>query len=477
MSQHSESELMSFLDVEGLSHVPAGAPACQRQRSWKVQHVLAALAGAAVVGTSGALLLKPSSARPETADKPKLTARSLFESPAVHDAATENVMKIKSRVPQSQKSREEVRHIVGKAFSDIVDTMREKDPHMFDALERTELTQEHHDGIVHMMRYLRDPRVMQIGLDTAKAMQEAKSDDEEVLKDHIKTKLKGRAKEIQDIYMEMPPSLQAVAMSHPGDGFKSIFQPKKRQALKTLGGKWYEQFTQVPPAVEAESARRLVWGNYAAPAYAHPATRMGGFMPTYGAPMNQPVQHSWVQHVPHPYQVAEEALSIIGTCFAEADTMLRMINPLEKVMPGGHDLEIPPWVTTAVGGGDFLFQNVDCELDAVADANMEEGIGCPAMSSSAGFDMMREPMTLLGLLGDNNPANGHQGNHAGHNARQGIFDDNASSKEMKKEAQGHWPMCMFWNNCQTLSNSASSLNAASSSHSATKSSTTTNTGR
>eukprot|EP00929_Paragymnodinium_shiwhaense_P002874 TRINITY_DN10318_c0_g3_i1.p1 TRINITY_DN10318_c0_g3~~TRINITY_DN10318_c0_g3_i1.p1 ORF type:complete len:475 (-),score=103.12 TRINITY_DN10318_c0_g3_i1:368-1792(-) len=457
MAHYSEAEAAGFLDVEGQSAVPAVA---QRQRNWKVQHIVAAIAGAAVVGTTGALIVKPSGATPAVAEKPKLTARSLFESPAIHDVATENVMSIKARVPQSKNTREEVRELVGKTFIEMMETIRLKDPAMFAALEKAELTEEHHDGIVHMMRYLKDPRVMQIGLDTAKAMQEAKSDDEEVLKDHIKTKLKGRAKEIQEIYMEMPPSLQAVATSRPGDGFKSIFQSKKRQALKTLGGKWYEQFTQVPMPVQAETNRRLVWGQYgapayAAPAYANPAQRMGGFMPTYGAPMTQPIQHSYIQHVPHPYQVAEEALSIIGTCFAEADTMLRMINPLEKVMPGGHDLQIPPWVTTAVGGGDFLFQNVDCELDAVADGNMEEGIGCPAMSASAGFDMFREPMTLMGLLGDNNPGNGHQGNHAGHNAKQGIFNDGASGKEMKKEAQGHWPMCMFWGNCNKLSNSAS----------------------
>eukprot|EP00929_Paragymnodinium_shiwhaense_P002872 TRINITY_DN10318_c0_g2_i1.p2 TRINITY_DN10318_c0_g2~~TRINITY_DN10318_c0_g2_i1.p2 ORF type:complete len:512 (-),score=113.21 TRINITY_DN10318_c0_g2_i1:200-1651(-) len=480
MSQYSDAEVAGFLDVEG--HTPVQPAASQPQRSWKVHHVLAAIAGAAVVGTSGALLLKPSNAAAATtnvaaaAKGEKLTARSLFASPAIHDVATENVMNIKSHLPRSTKSREQVRHLVGKTFGDIVENVRQTSPELYAALEKTELTQDHHDGIVHMMRYLKDPRVMRIGVDTAKAMQEAQSDDEEVLKAHIKRKLKGRAKEIQEIYMAMPASLQDVATSRPGEGFKSIFDPKKRQALKTLGGKWYEEFTQdVPMAVHDETDRRLVWGHpaYSHPAYAHPAaTGMGGFMQPatrnnmmqpmqpMGAMYNQPVQHSWVQHVPHPYKVAEEALSIVGTAFAEADTMLRMINPLEKVMPGGHDLKIPPWVTTAIGGGDFLFQNIDCELDAVADGNVEEGVGCPMMSASAGFDMMREPFTLFGLLGDNNPGNGAQGNHAGHSAKQGIFNDNAGGKQMKLEAAGHWPICMFWGNCNQAGGTATTGTAA-----------------
>eukprot|EP00929_Paragymnodinium_shiwhaense_P078892 TRINITY_DN4093_c0_g3_i1.p1 TRINITY_DN4093_c0_g3~~TRINITY_DN4093_c0_g3_i1.p1 ORF type:complete len:455 (+),score=102.42 TRINITY_DN4093_c0_g3_i1:114-1478(+) len=446
MSQYSESEVAGFLDVEG--NAPVEAPVSQRKRSWKLQHVLAAVAGAAVVGTSGVLLLKQKGAAASVAEKPKLTGRSLFESPAIHDAATENVMNIKSRVPQSKKSREEVRDLVGQTFGNIVETLRQRDPELYDALGKTELTQEHHDGIVYMMRFLKDPRVMKMGMDTAKAIQDAESDDEEVLKEHIKRKLKGRAKEIQEIYMAMPPSLQSVATSQPGDGFKSIFKPEKRAALKTLGGKWYHQFTQVPTAESAkeESARRLVWGQYAQPAYAHPYYAQPAYG-AYGAPMAAP-QHSWVQHgLSHPYKVAEEAISIISTAFAEADTVVRMINPIEKVMPGGHDLEIPPWVTTAIGGGDFLFQNVDCELDAVADGNMEEGIGCPMMSASAGFDMMREPFVMMGLLGDNNPSNGAQGNHAGHNAIQGIFGGGAGNSQTKNQAAGHFPMCLFWGNC------------------------------
>eukprot|EP00929_Paragymnodinium_shiwhaense_P078885 TRINITY_DN4093_c0_g1_i1.p1 TRINITY_DN4093_c0_g1~~TRINITY_DN4093_c0_g1_i1.p1 ORF type:complete len:492 (+),score=124.09 TRINITY_DN4093_c0_g1_i1:76-1476(+) len=461
MAQYSEAEVAGFLDVEGQSPVES-LTSSQRPRGWRIHQLFAAAAGTAVVGSSGALLMRHHNNIVATtpaavpSDATKLSARMLFESPAIHDVATENVMSIKSRIPQSRKSREEVRHLVAKTFKDIVQNMQQQAPEMYEALEKTELTQQHHEGIVYMMRYLKDPRVMQLGLDTAKAIQEAKSDDEDVLTHHIKSKLQNRAKEIQEIYTSMPGSLQDLATSRPGDGFKSIFKPKKLQALKTLGGRWYEQFTQVP--AETDDERRLVFGNYATPHSSQPSTfsfanpAQHPTTPPYGhSTMYQqpPPAHSWLQHgASHSYHVAEEVLGIIGTAVAEADTMVRIINPLEKIFPGAHDLEIPPWVTTALGGGDFALQMADCEMDAVADKNAEEMIGCPAMGASAGFDMMREPFTLMGLLGDNNKGNGHQGNHAGHSAKQGIFDDGRDGMEMKKEAAGHFPACLFWGNCK-----------------------------
>eukprot|EP00929_Paragymnodinium_shiwhaense_P078890 TRINITY_DN4093_c0_g2_i1.p1 TRINITY_DN4093_c0_g2~~TRINITY_DN4093_c0_g2_i1.p1 ORF type:complete len:465 (+),score=134.25 TRINITY_DN4093_c0_g2_i1:86-1480(+) len=462
MVHYSEAEVSGFLDVEGQDPIDGDV-----RRPWRLRHALAAMAGVAAVGTCGAVLMQQSMA-PAEVPQPTLTARSLLESPAIHDVAAENVMNIKSRIPQSQKTREEVRHLVELTFKDMVKKMRDGAPEMYSRLDNIELTQEHHDGVVHMMRYLKDPRVMQLGVDTAKAIRDAKSQDEDVLKKHIVDKLRERADTVRDIWMEMPPSVQDFATSRPGDGFKSVLQPGKLKRLQTVGGKWYDQFTTsaatatpdtaAPVSEKTVSQRRLFWNTQpqayhaGAAGYAFPAQGQQGQMtglPQFASPFVQQ-GHSWVQHgISHQYKVAEEVLSIIGTAIGEADTMVRMINPLEKVMPGGHDLKIPPWVTTALGGADFMFQCADCEMDAAADTNAEEALGCPAMSASAGFDMMREPFTLMGILGDNNPGNGAQGNHAGHASTAGAVSKGAGGQEMKKEACGHFPMCMLFNNCHT----------------------------
>eukprot|EP00929_Paragymnodinium_shiwhaense_P002871 TRINITY_DN10318_c0_g1_i1.p1 TRINITY_DN10318_c0_g1~~TRINITY_DN10318_c0_g1_i1.p1 ORF type:complete len:500 (-),score=103.34 TRINITY_DN10318_c0_g1_i1:305-1729(-) len=444
MAQYSDSEVAHFLEVEGGLRRQACTGSYQRG-GFGVRHIVAAVAGAAAVATCGTLAYQHSA--PESQ---KLTARMLFESPAVHNVATENVMNIKTHAARSSKSRDEVHGLVQKTFRGIVGNMKERTPEMWQALESTELTQEQHDDVVRMMRLLKDPRVMKLGLDTAKAIQEAGSDDEETLKSHIVKKLKPHAWDIQEIYMKAMPH-QSFATSQPGDGFKSILSPERRRILKTVRGDGYQKFTGLSEVETVE--RKLVWGPQTSPGLqqAQPVNQNSFLMTSYSTPSAMP-QHSWVQQVPHPYQVAEEVMGIIGTAIAEADVLIRMINPLEKVMPGGHDLKIPPMVTSGLGGADFAVQTADCEMDAVADhMNPMEMFGCPMMSASAGFDMLREPLTLLGLLGDNKDNNGHQGNHAGHHAHQGIFDDTAEGQAMKQKEKGVFPFCMFWgmHTCQT----------------------------
>lgn len=436
---YSESEAAAFLDVDGSSTTEQHTGA-KRAGGFRTRHVLAALAGVAAVATCGTLLVSRST--PVAATK-KLTARMLFESPDIHDVATENVMHIKTQVPEkSAKSRDEVRGLVKKTFQDLVLKMKDTQPDMWNALEGTELSRDQHDGIVHMMRFLKDPRVMRMGLDTAEAIQEANSEDEETLKTAIIKKLKGRKGDVQQLYAEaFPRQLPELATSRPGDGFKSVLRQENFRVLKTMRGAGYQKFTTTPGAglqaeqgVAAAVERKL---------FLQPTSPYTAQSPYSAA--QQPA-HSWLHsNIPHPYQIAEEVLSIVGTAMAEADTLIRIVNPLEKMFPGGHDLHISPKVVTGIGAADFAFQMADCEMDAVADhMNPVEALGCPAMSGSAGFDMLREPLALLGILGDNNPDNGRQGNHAGGHAHQGVFDDAASGQEMKKEAEGHWPLCMFW---------------------------------
>eukprot|EP00929_Paragymnodinium_shiwhaense_P048534 TRINITY_DN2452_c0_g1_i2.p1 TRINITY_DN2452_c0_g1~~TRINITY_DN2452_c0_g1_i2.p1 ORF type:complete len:470 (+),score=111.11 TRINITY_DN2452_c0_g1_i2:83-1411(+) len=399
------------------------------RRTWKPKHGVAAVLGAAILGC-GAVLL-----RNQPADAPKLTARTLLESPAVHDVASENVLNVHARLPGMTKSKEEVKDLVTRTFRDVSQRMKDMTPETWDALEGTTLSAEQHDGIVHMLKYMKDPRVMQLGLDTAAALREAGSDDQEALKASIIEKLKPRAKEIHSLYEEaVPAHMREVMKAKPGEGLNSILEPAKVKILKTVDGSYYDQFA--PEKTVATVDRRLQGNMYAVKSsVTTPAVQQSPYAMLRGGatfPTKQAAPtHSWVQKgVSGPYQKAEEALGVIGAALAEADTLVRMINPLCKVMPGGHDLKVPPMVTSALGLGDFVFQVADCELDAVADGNGVEAVGCPAMSASAGMDAMREPLTLVGLLGDNNDKNGRQGNHEGGKDHQGIFDDSKAGKTL-----------------------------------------------
>merc|ERR1712228_295361 len=104
--------------------------------------------------------------------------------------------------------------------------------------------------------------------------------------------------------------------------------------------------------------------------------------------------------------------------------MLRILRPCAKMF--GNDVNVPPMVTSAIGAATFAIGVADCEVNAMIDGdNPVEMAGCPMEFGSEGMDAMREVFTLTGLLGDNNPANGKQGNHNnGDNVHMGIFDDN-----------------------------------------------------
>merc|ERR1711939_1224719 len=76
--------------------------------------------------------------------------------------------------------------------------------------------------------------------------------------------------------------------------------------------------------------------------------------------------------------------------------------------------------------------------------NPVEALGCPAMASSAGWDAMREMFTVTGVLGDNNAANGKQGNHEGESkVHDGVFDDSTSGKKLEHT----FPLCLLLGKC------------------------------
>jgi len=233
--------------------------------------------------------------------------------------------------------------------------------------------------------------------------------------------------------------MQELFKYKPGDGFKTMLKPETSKILKSVGGTYYDQFTAPDKTIQATD-RRLQLA--AAPSYWHPQGNPA--VPVTPGIPQPPAGPSYEYHgISTPMKKAMEALGIIGTVAAEADTMVRIINPVCKEF--NHDLAINPAITTGIGAADFMFQMADCELDAVADEmNPVEALGCPAMASSAGFDAMREVFSAVGLLGDNNPKNGEQGNHEGEaRVHEGVFDDT----EMGKEAEHAFPVCVLLGKC------------------------------
>lgn len=422
------SQEVARLDMEAGDDYDLSSGEEPQRRFWKPRYTLAAVLGAAALAGCGAMVsMKNTQEAPK-----KLTARMLFESDAIHKAAADNVLESHAKLKGAEKTEQEVREIVAKTFRNIIDQMKTVDPATWHALESAEMTQEQHDTIAHVLKSLKDPRVMQLGLETGKALREAGSDDRNTQAKAVYDKLMPRSAEIAALYDEIiPKHMQEVFKFKGGEGFKNILKPENAKVLKTVGGTYYDDFTKPEKTI---MDRRLQFYN---PAGANPAAS--------GAIPQPPAGPSYMYHGESTgMQKALEALGIIGTATAEADTVVRIINPICKEF--NHDLAINPMIVTGIGAADFMFQVADCELDAVADhMNPVEALGCPAMASSAGFDAAREMFTLTGVLGDNNPANGHQGNHEGEGKTHfGVFNDSPEGKSMEHT----FPFCTLFNKCR-----------------------------
>lgn len=444
MAAYTASEVESFVsDVERASNSASSSSSSRRKYNFGLKHAAAGVIGGAALAACGATVHSMTQTKSDM-----VTARMLFESPDVHNVVAHNVVNIASSMPKFDHSKEEVHKMVKSTFNQLSGLLAQHDPETLRALESTQVSKEQRNAIVRMLGYLSDPRVMDVGLAAAKALREAKTDDPEALKKVVTQKLQSKAREIANLHAEaVDKSLFSVA-DKQGEGFKSLLLsehgPKKVAVLASIGDDWYKKLGLDNKKLEHEdtsmqqpviTGRRLQYNPQAA---GYAGAQQPAAAPHY--PGGQPP-------VSPGYKKAEEAIGIISTALAEADALIRIINPLCKILPHGHDLHIPPMVTSVLGATDFAGQIASCELDGAADGNPEEMMGCPAMSASAGFDMLREPCTLVGICGDNNDKNGHQGNHAGHGGvHAGILDDGARGKDFKKE-EYKYPMCMLFGTC------------------------------
>jgi hypothetical protein len=421
--------------------VSSAEETAQPRSSWKPRHGFAAVLGAAALIGCGAAVTLKSAPAAEVHPQKKFTARMLFESDHIHEAAAQNVLNTHRKLPRAVKSEQEVKKIVGETFRNIIESMKANDPETFAALEKAELSEEQHHGVAHILSSLKDPRMVKLGVDTATALREANSEDKAAQAKSVYDKLMPRKEELKALYNEIVPKhMQYVLKYKPGDGFENMLQKDNVKLLKTVGGSYYDQFSEPEKSIAATNRRLQVTAAPTQMAYALNSANPG-VSPAYPVPATAP-EHSWQQHVTKPYKKAEEAIGIVSTAAAEADAMLRIIKPVCKEF--NKNLHVSPVVTSAIGVADFALQTVDCELDAIADSNMVEGMGCPVMSSSAAFDAGREVFTVLGLLGDNNPKNGKQGNHAGDpTVHQGVLNDSKVGKAMEET----FPLCALVSKC------------------------------
>jgi len=339
-------------------------------------------------------------------DNQVLSLRMLLESPAVHEVATHNIVKVQRRMMGSSLPKSDMHKIVKEQFAKIGAKIQQGSP---EALDSTTISKTHHDAVVHMLRYLSDAQMQSIGLETAHAIRDAGSEDPEILKQHIVHKLAPQTGELRALHSAVFPPEVREMMRHGdhNDAFKELFEPKRLRLLKSFDDRWDQLLSTHAEKDDenVEHARQLRF-------------------------LDQTTTKA-------PLAVALDVIGIVGAVAQEVSVLLRMIKPLTKILPGSSDINLSPTATSAIGLVDALFNTISCELDAVQDDdNPIELASCPLMSGSAAFDMLRAVFAHSGLLGDNNAANGVQGEHGG-----------PTNAALAAAAAGDPVKCVFYGNC------------------------------
>jgi hypothetical protein len=213
--------------------------------------------------------------------------------------------------------------------------------------------------------------------------------------------------EYMELHREMYPDGSPLRqMGEQGDGLSDLLTPKRIELMKSASDDWDIHFEAPEQERDLLSTRKLQ-------GYASLIGGGGGASAGAGDALTTAA----------PMGMAEMGLAIPTAVLSEATCLLRMMRPLSKLV--GEDLNVPPTVTTGLGAANYVTEIATCEMDAANDDfNPLEMASCPAEYGSEAMDACRDLFTVTGLMGDNNPTNGVQGNHNGDNATHlGIMDD------------------------------------------------------
>eukprot|EP00448_Togula_jolla_P007336 CAMPEP_0170601748 /NCGR_PEP_ID=MMETSP0224-20130122/18024_1 /TAXON_ID=285029 /ORGANISM="Togula jolla, Strain CCCM 725" /LENGTH=416 /DNA_ID=CAMNT_0010926543 /DNA_START=51 /DNA_END=1302 /DNA_ORIENTATION=- len=304
-----------------------------------------------------------------------ISGRMLFEDSQLHEVATDNIMNVGLRHGHlAPADRKLVRATVEESFQNI-----SRAPGNAESLGLVRLNEEQKGAVLHMMRYLSDPRVQRIGLEVSHAVRDSGSEHPEALKRAIAERLRPHLGEMSRLHQEAIPAVLR-QFTDNGHGWEAILEPRRVQLSKTFGDEWDSKISSSSPAQAPRSLEELEESH--------------GFSEASRAKARK----------------GKQVTGIIAAILEETRFLLDILRSMSKMWKD-KDLNVPPLITSAIGFADTFFGFVSCELDAITDSSSVEGVSCPLQEGTQGMDAMREFFALIGLLGDNKASNGRQGNH------------------------------------------------------------------
>jgi len=277
----------------------------------------------------------------------KHSALGMFENPEVHEAATENVMRV-GRGLLRPSDHHLVRAAVATGFLNISSQIQKRIPKLATDLLLMTFNDDEKNAILTSLRLTSGDRLLSIGEGVGQAMHQAGSVDRQVIRQRIEAKLLARADEIRKLRHELLPASVREALSLPSSEAHS----------------W--ELTLDPENVHVMGA--YIGGKFA-------ALTSSDSVPGAGS----------VSDVP----LAKKRYGILGGVLEEGRALLDILKSSARLE--GNDLVVPAWVTQLGGNMDVSSQDLNCEHKSGSDSKITfmKALLCPLKFGTQGMDALR----------------------------------------------------------------------------------------
>lgn len=280
-----------------------------------------------------------------------LTTRSLFESTELHDAATDNLMRVGHRF-LNPGDRNMVWHVVAESFTALSQHITSS--------QTAVLRDEDKDAAVQAMELMSDPRVQGLGLEVAWAIRKSRQDfpestrrviQQQDILAQVTKRLEPRTQEIRALQAELVPA--ALHRLRKGHRWSLTFDPSTIRVAETISGRWdIELGVQNAAAKNSEDmtiVRRL-----------------------RGGQKSLPVDHKYVTP-----NMPDSVVGIVAGVLEQARFLLDVVNPQLDGTPVAQ-------YVSRLGISTRLL--IDCKVES--NKRLLGAVVCPLKFGSLGLDVL-----------------------------------------------------------------------------------------
>eukprot|EP00928_Gymnodinium_smaydae_P054222 TRINITY_DN38035_c0_g1_i2.p1 TRINITY_DN38035_c0_g1~~TRINITY_DN38035_c0_g1_i2.p1 ORF type:complete len:412 (+),score=64.27 TRINITY_DN38035_c0_g1_i2:47-1282(+) len=302
------------------------------------------------------------------------SARSLLESPEMIDETTKNFVAWNG---VQEKDEPALRHAVSRNLAKVTAKIRSESPEAFRRLEARQLSAGEKADTLKVVAGLRHPGLQSLGRELAEAVHASRYSGRDSLKQSIQAKFASNVPMWRQLHDEFfPASLRRVASD--ADNSQLNLNVDKLRIVKEFPDSWN--------VVASREKRRLSTSSSSTSATSSANKDISEDPKGKGSIL----QGADIDKLSYQF---EEALGILAGLLEQTRVALDQVDSVGESF--GHDMKIPYWAKSAVGGLDFVAELSDCVMRA--DSNQVKLVMCPMKYASAAADFLESIDNILGV--------------------------------------------------------------------------------